>query len=315
MKKFIKHIFIFIIPLFLGILYLFTIRVEKDFSYHFVKGECDNKASWIYNHIFNNEENIDFVFSGASHTSCAIMDKLIEDELNKTSDQKVTVANIGYCRGGRDIQYVMLKDLFKHKKPKILILEVTEDEPKKSHPVFPYIANTTDLFDSFVFFNQRFLLSVWKCLVVRFEYLKFKIFTDKGYSEIYEFESGYVPSSQVADKQLIVNNEISWQKRLAKQKSSFVRKIELNYSKHYINNIIELGENNQCKILFLYLPESGSNLRKPLLHEYYQKLSETIILPDSILNNDANWKDAAHLNDSGAKLTSEFIVSVLKENQ
>ena len=160
MKRFLKNITVFFVPVLIGIVLLFVIPVDKKFSYQFVKGECNNIASWIYYRTFENQKNIDVVFSGASHFACGIMDEMIENELNEGKTVNTSVVNFGYCRAGRDVQYIMLKDVFKRKNPKILVIEVTEDEPRKSHPVFPFLAETDDLFGSFVFFNQRFLYAL-----------------------------------------------------------------------------------------------------------------------------------------------------------
>jgi hypothetical protein len=88
-----------------------------------------------------------------------------------------------------------------------------------------------------------------------------------------------------------------------------VRNIELNYSKHYIEKIVKLARKHNCEVLFLYLPESGSKLKMPLLTDYYKTLGRLIVLPDSITEDRTNWKDATHFNDSGAVKVSEFIVS------
>jgi hypothetical protein len=310
MKKLTSHIFLFTLPLIAGVVFLFMIPVDKNFSYHFVKGECDNKASWIYNRIFEQKEEIDIAFTGASQTSCAIMDEYLGNELTKLTGNPINVANLGYCRRGRDIQYVMLKDLFQQKKPKILVIEVAEDEPKKSHPVFPYLAERNDLWRSFVFFNQRYFLNIWKGIVVRFEFLKYRLFQDDSLIRSQNTECfGYLPSSQIAEPEILKQNEIDWLNRLSKTKSDFVRNIELNYSKHYVERIVKLASQNNCEVLFLYLPESGSKITTPLLTDYYNTLGELIILPDSIVTNPLNWKDATHFNDSGALKVSEFIVS------
>lgn len=132
MKKLSKNIILFFLPFLIGVVVLFLIPVNKKFSFNFVKGECDNKASWIYHRIFEDERPIDIAFMGASQTGCAIMDKTIEKLLSDSLGRNINVANLGYCRRGRDIQYVMLKELFRHKKPSILVIEVAEDEPKKA---------------------------------------------------------------------------------------------------------------------------------------------------------------------------------------
>jgi hypothetical protein len=69
------------------------------------------------------------------------------------------------------------------------------------------------------------------------------------------------------------------------------------------------------KIVFLYLPESGSNLKYPHLNDYYKSFGKLIVLPDSILTNTQNWKDATHFNDSGALKVSEFIVFELTKTK
>lgn len=311
MKRFIKHIILFSIPVILAIGILFTIRVDKKFSYNFVKGECENKASWIYQRIAEDERNIDIAFSGASQTACAIMDELVENEINKHSQEKLSVANMGYCRRGRDLQYLMLKELFKHKTLQYLIIEVAEDEPKKSHPVFPYLSNTKDLWGSCIFFNQRFPEAIWKATAMRFEYLKSIVFQPHFSTDNSDNKYGYRGSTQTVAPEIVSNNSLTWQKRLSRSKSKLIRKMELNYSMHYLEKIVQLAEANNCKVSFLYLPESGSGLEQPLLAKYYKSLSELHILPDSIINDQLNWKDATHFNDSGASLVSKFISSVL----
>lgn len=310
MIKFAKHITLFLLPFIIAAIALFIIPVEKDFSYHFVQGECNDKASWIYHRIFENNKDIDVVFSGASQTGCAIMDEYIDVKFAQHSNEKLNVVNLGYCRRGRDVQFVMLQDLFRNKKPKILIVEVAEDEPKKSHPVFPYLAETSDLFGSAILFNQRFFISIWKGLVVRFEYLKYKIFDGKNIK--YDHSNfSYLSSQQIAAPETITKNAQIWQRRLANPNPLFLRKLELNYSKHYVQKIAELAEQNNCKLLFLYLPESGSKLTKPLLFDFYKSMAPVLLLPDSITTNANNWKDQTHFNDFGAKEISDMIQNKL----
>ena len=311
MKKLFKNIIIFILPFLIGIIVLFNIPVNKKFSYNFVKGECDNKASWIYNRIFEDKKQIDIAFTGASQTSCAIMDEYIEKELINRSGKNIEIANLGYCRRGRDIQYVMLKELFKYKKPSILVIEVAEDEPKKSHPVFPYLAESTDLWGSFVFFNQRFLSNIRKGIVIRFEQLKSGVFKNDYPAIVDNSEFGYLTSTQFATSSDLTQNKLDWQTRNSMSKPAFIRDIELKYSKHYIKEIIQLAQRNECRILFLYLPEYGSGMTTPLLKEYYMEFGELIVLPDSIISNHLNWKDATHFNDSGAKKATNIVIQEL----
>ncbi len=311
MKRFIKQTGLFLVPVLIGMICLFIIPVNKQFSYWFVKGECNNKANWIYNRVFFLEQETDVIFIGASQTACAVMDQRIEQDLQDFTGKPIYAANMGYCRGGRDIQYVMLKEIFRQKKPSVVVIEVTEDEPKKSHPVFPYLADTGDLFGSFVFFNQRYFQSLFKGLTLRFEYLKW-ILAGKSVPSTENVPlHSYIHNTVVASPGLIQQNRLNWEKRFRRHKNGLIRNIELRYSKHYLSKMVGLANENGCKPVFLYLRESGSRLNQPLLFDYYKSIADVILLPDPIFSDPENWSDATHLNDNGAIKASVCISSEL----
>ena len=311
MKKFLLQIWLFSVPVVASAILLFCINPDKQFSYRFVEGECSNKAGWIYDRVFLSHKGLDVVFIGASQTACAVKDELIERRLVKLTGDSLGVASLGYCRGGRDIQYVMLKDVFRHNTPRLVVVEVTEDEPKKSHPVFPYLAETEDLIGSAVFFNQRYIVSLWKGLVIRYEYLRANLFGTCRYSGDPAANYGYIPNSATAGQDLLQQNRLSWERRLHKSKPAFLRTAELHYSQYYLEKIVKMAGKYNSRVMFLYMRESGSRLQEPMLLDYYRNLAEIIILPDSVFANPVNWADATHLNDSGATLASEQIARQL----
>lgn len=266
----------------------------------------------MYHRVFEDDRSIDVVFSGASQTTCAIMDEVISEKLTETEGKQVNAVNFGYCRRGRDIQYAMLKDLFKRKHPKILVMEVYEDEPKKGHPVFPYLAESRNLFESMTLFSQRYFAPIWQGIVVRFEFFKNRLF-----NEVYKTgdgndrDYGYWPSNHEITADEVAHNEESWKKRLKKSEAGIIRNAELHYSKYYLEKMIQMAEKENCKVVFIYFPEIGSNLKSPLLMNYYEQFSEVIVLPDEIVRNTKNWKDASHFNDLGALAVSEYIVPII----
>jgi hypothetical protein len=119
-------------------------------------------------------------------------------------------------------------------------------------------------------------------------------------------------STQIATANDFAENKTDWENRLSKSSPLLLRQTELNYSKHYIKQIVQLAQNNNCKVHFLYLPESGSGMKTPILKDFYIRFGELIILPDSIISNHSNWKDATHFNDTGARKATDFIVNKLK---
>lgn len=302
---------VFCFPLLAGVALLFSVNPDKQFTYRFVKGECSNRASWIYDRIFLAEKELDILFLGASQTAATVDDAFIEKWLTESAGRPLSVVNMGYCRGGRDIQYVMLKDVYVHKKPGLLVIEVTEEEPKKSHPVFPYLAEGRDLFGSAVFFNQRYPQALWKGLVIRFEYVKRLIFRSPAEAGSHSADHGFFPSEATADEAVLSQNRSTWTNRLARRKSLLLRNMETRYSRHYLEKMVSMAEANRSKVIFLYMRESGSGLQEPVMADYYRSIAPVLILPDSVFANPANWSDAMHLNTSGAALASEFIAEQL----
>jgi len=313
MKKFLLNITLFSAPLLVLLVIVFFVQPDKKFAYTFVKGECDNKAEWIYQRVFENQEKIDIAFTGASQTSCAITDELVEKQLDSALNSELKVASLGYCRRGRDIQFAMLKDLFAHKKPKLLVIEITENEPAKSHPVFPYLTESKDVLGSLVFFNQRFLSNIYKALVVRFEYCKNRFFGIQADKPGAISNFGYISSSQVVNLDELNKNQQTWKKKLANPKPALISKIEIKYPLHYLEKIVKLANSNHCEVVFLYLPEYGSGLKEPENIRIYRNIAPVILLPDSIIQNKTNWKDPMHFNDAGAKQASDFISGELAE--
>ena len=162
-------------------------------------------------------------------------------------------------------------------------------------------------------FNQRYFNNIWKGIIVRFEQLKFHIFENEYFSSKNQNRFGYIPSTQIVQPEPILQNEKTWKMRLSKFRPEILRRIETNYSKHYIKKIAKLAADNNCQLLFLYLPESGSKMKLPIPIDFYQKKGKLYILPESIVNNKNNWKDATHFNDSGAQKVSEFIADELAD--
>jgi len=105
------------------LLFIF-LPVDKRQKYQGLVGDCGNKGLFLHDRVFINEKSIDMLFLGSSHLICGVDDQLIETKLNN----KTTVANLGYCRLGRNFSYILLKEVLETKQPKHLILEVREDE-------------------------------------------------------------------------------------------------------------------------------------------------------------------------------------------
>ena len=177
MKQILLKIALFFSLMMIPIVALFITPYSKEFAYHYIENDCYNHGAWIYDRITKNQASIDVAFIGSSHTIHAFQEEKMEVILG--SNYHLT--NLGYCRYGRNLQYSLLKLLLQHKSPKLIVLEVSEDEEKNSHDIFPYIAKTCDLLFTPTLINRDYLSDLYYGASARLECFKATYIFDKKF--------------------------------------------------------------------------------------------------------------------------------------
>lgn len=309
MKKVLQKIVLFFGLLVVAAVILFALPYSTEFARHFIKDDCYNHGAWIFDRLTKNTTPIDIAFIGSSHTIHSFQEKKMEAVL----ENKFHLANLGYCRFGRNLEYLFVKELLANKNPKLVVLEVHEDEAKNSHDIFPYLAGTKDLLVSPTFVNRDYFSDVFMGASARQEQFKANYIFQEKYPEPDLNPYGYGESDRVATADEFAKNKKGWSKWVKRRSSSEIEQIQLKYPYSYLIKTINLLQSKKVPFVFVYLPESGSNFQKPLRFDFYKQFGEVLILPDSILNNPANWMDDMHFNNNGANLVSEWMAEQLKE--
>ncbi|MDP2335287.1 MAG: hypothetical protein Q8N05_02335 [Bacteroidota bacterium] len=308
MKRLLLKILLFFGLFIIPFLALFLTPYPKDFAYHFIKNDCYNHGAWIYDRITKNTVPIDIAFIGSSHTIHAYQEKKMEDRLGPDYH----LANLGYCRYGRDLEYLTLKLLLRNKSPKMIVLEVHEDEEKNSHDIFPFLAETKDIIFTPTLINRDYLADLIHGASARLEYFKTTyVFTEK--IPITDFSLyGYGESMRTVSEKELTDNEMAWGKRLGRKTFESVEEVQLKYPMAYLKKMVELIKEKNRSIVFVYLPEFGSKLKVPKYAGYYQSIAPLLIPPESVLDNPVYWMDASHLNDKGSEILSEWMVKQIQ---
>jgi hypothetical protein len=305
MKKLIKNMLVFIIPV---IVIIAVIPVDNRFKYQGLKDDCFNHGIWIYDRIHDNDGPIDVAFLGSSHTINGINDKLISDNIN--CGQAV---NLGYCRLGRNLSYVLLKEIVSQKKIKHLILEVREDEDRYSHPIFPFIAGSRDVLFPILFFNRDIFADIWTHLAYKIEILQDIIYQHEKSVPIRTNDHGFASSKDTASINLL--DAVKLQRSIPKKPlTKLERNFHENFARGYLKKISKFCGENNVRITFLYLPSYGMVLDKPLEYRTYIKYGEVLIPPKHIMEKQANWFDDDHLNQTGANELSLWISHKINTN-
>ena len=282
------------------IAFLILIQPQKRLKFSGLKDDCFNHGIWIHDRIYKNADPVDIAILGSSHTINAVNDKLVDSLLDKS------VVNLGYCRLGRNLTYVLLQDILEKKSPETIIVEVREDEDRYSHPVFPLVASTTDVLLPVALFNRDILADIW----THFSY-KTELFRDNLYNalevqdvrmENYGFAS-HPDTAKISYLDSIKKKRSVYKEPLARWERNF----HMKYPKAYLKKIYQLCEKNKQQLFFLYLPSYGRPFDIPKNNNYYKKNGRLLIPPDHILKNRDYWYDKSHMNKAGANALSFWL--------
>lgn len=288
---------------------IILLPINKRSKYIGLENDCSNHAIWIYDRLFNNAKPVDIAFLGSSHTLNSINDKLIEDKLKKSH---LNVVNFGYCRLGRNLTYIFIKELLKTKNPKYLIIEVREDESRFSHPIFPYISGSRNVLLPVPFINRSLLKDIWTHLAYKIELTQEALFQKTPIVPIKTEDYGYFNSQDTASLEIL--NEYKAKRSVNVSKLTTIdRGLQMRFPRSYLKKIKTLCEEQNIKVSFLYLPSYGTYLEKPKETNTYQKLGRLYIPPKEILETTSNWRDQDHLNESGARKLSLWMAQKIKE--
>lgn len=309
MKRFVLKIILFFCLLAIPFLALFLAPYSKEFAWHYIEKDCYNHGAWIFERMVKNQTPIDVAFIGSSHTIHAFQDQKMEEILGPDCH----LANLGYCRYGRNLQFVLLKLLLQHQSPKLIVIEVHEDEEKNSHDIFPYLADTKDLLMTPTLVNRDYFSDLVHGASARLECFKSEYIFRKKMQEPDTRLYGYGESDRIATSEELADNRNAWKRRLERKSLKSVEKIQMSYPRAYLDKMIDLLKTRNIPFVFIYLPESGSKLDIPKYASYYRQFAPLLIPPPSLTDKPEYWMDASHLNDKGSEILSVWMAEQLKK--
>jgi hypothetical protein len=212
----------------------------------------------------------------------------------------------------------------------MLVLEIFENETRKSHPLFVYPAEVSDVLDAPIFINFDYFQNV-----ERLPYRQLSLFIETQWPEQFGLHGHFDPSRydgstvdntrfvQVHGKQLspIRDRRLDPIKLETRRESRAREKdlhhmlgerfdwLEYRHVRYYVTRILDLAERKGVAVKFLYLTSYGQPAF-PYDTGLYEGRGE-IITVDDILAKKENWEDNDHLNLFGAAELSTRVGSLL----
>jgi hypothetical protein len=112
---------------------------DPEIRYQSFKGTMFARTEWIYDRIHHDPAPIDVVFLGSSRTEASMRPTMIEPLLAQRG-QDLRVVNFALPATGYDIRETLADEVLRHKRIKLLVIDVTERLPRDGHQAFGDLA-------------------------------------------------------------------------------------------------------------------------------------------------------------------------------
>lgn len=285
------------------------------------------RSKWIYERIHFDQTPIDIAFIGTSHTQSGINSKLVEETLRKNGiDQHVVNFSIPHL--GRDLHYLLTRELIENRNIKTIIIELQEVEFRAPHPAFQRLADVSDLISSPLIINTGYFenlvrLPLRQWVLFLHTQLPFLTTNKPEFNHLnYEglhWDDTYITHGTTTPRLALLTEDSLRQssEKLEKNrldKLSFAEKFTLPNQKHsllkrynyfYLKNLLDLARAKDVEIVFLYLPFFHGP-EQPEAANFALNYG-SILSPTEILGDPRVWQNADHLNFGGANRLSVWV--------
>ncbi len=281
------------------------------------------RLRWIYERIHDDRTPIDIAFIGTSHTQSAIDSRIVEAELRKRG-LDLHVVNFAIPHLGRDLHWLLVRELIESRPVRELVVEVQDFEPRAPHPAFQRLGRVDDLLDSPLIINTGYLENLVR-LPRRQLDLAFPAMSGRPRIEYaadaYEGAHwddterlhGFTQTRDATHTVQYLDDKANELRGDLEQKEALARRIAMpdgcsllkRYNRAYLEKLLALAREKNVHVTFLYLPFFHGP-EQPTEARYYKAYGETI-KPQAVLDDPASWLNADHLNVFGARRTSSWM--------
>jgi hypothetical protein len=304
---------------------LASLLPENEYQrWQLLDGTIHSNARWIYERCHFDPTPIDIAFLGPSRIDQGINAPRLSAEL-AARGLPSNVVNFALPESGRDINYVIAEQLFATKKPKLVVIGVTEKPSRFGHSAFKYIAEPEAIFapgylgDANYFSNLVYLpyrqLRLFIAdlapdlarLTKTFDRTKYLGSTVDTTGNVIlpdgTIKNGLSPASPAELERGVRKLEAGMHPPLLPPALS---NFEFGDERHYIEKIAELAKRNGAKVAFLFLPyQSGpSEIQE---EKFYSRFG--VVWNAGYLAPHAEWfADYGHLTQGATIRLADWLV-------
>ena len=286
-------------------------------------------ATWAYERIVFDPAPIDVAILGSSRAQFGLGAPEIAAQLARRGPP-LTVANLAVVEDGRNLEWAIADRLFAVKRPRVLVVVVSETPNLWGHPGFRYVAPAAAVawppapflhnsLADLAYLPYRQLELFGAALAPRLFGLRDR-FDPAAYAAK---PDDYTVSRTLADgKTIDMDAAVSAEDlraeathfaatRHASQLPAVVRRITDRDSPVYLTRIAALARAHDARLIFVFVPEFGSSDFAD--RDFYARLGRVADFGD-LARDPGLYQSFAHLNRRGATLASDRVAAVIAES-
>ena len=301
--------------------------LPQDRYQRFAEAAAESKhylrIKWIYERIHFDKTPIDVAFIGTSHTQSAIDSRIVEAGL-RARGQDVHVVNFAVPHLGRDLHYLIARELLESRPVRELVVEVQDFEPRAPHPAFQRLGSMRDLLTSPVIVNTGFFDNLVRLprrqLDLFLPAMAGKaafVFSPRDYEgahwddteRLHGFDQERTGTHSVA----YLDEQADLLRAALLDKERLAQRLRLpdgcsvlkHYNRFYLDGLLNLARERGVHVTFLYLPFFHGP-EHPLEAALYAPYGPTL-KPQGVLDDATSWLNVDHLNVAGARRASQWL--------
>lgn len=295
-----------------------------------IRSEAWARLGWMYERIHFDQTPIDIAFIGTSHSMNGVDGAAVQAALAEAGAGCRRVVNLAFPSYGRNIHWLIARELLEHRQVRTLVLEVMENESRRAHPFFHTVANAKDVINAPLFVNLNFFSDLAH-LPARQVMLGLKTLMPERFGLRREFDPARYDGPDVDNTRQVqvggvaltalrdaamprerLEREAAWARagKDANMLGARLEALEYRFARYYLARILALARERGVEVKFLYLPSYAFLRDRPRDPALYAGHGE-MLAPGEVLADPGYWGDLHHLNLHGAAALSAHLGAVL----
>ena len=288
----------------------------------------DQRLAWAYERIRYDPRPIDIAIVGPSKTLMGVSGAELERRLSVLG-KTAQVANFSLVYQGRNAQWAILDELYKHKSPRIVVVQFDEKAASWGHPWFMYFARSANVaFPPSIFLHDYFLdlsflpfrqIELFAAsffpnalgLRLAFDPVRYA-HARTDFTTLFRGANGELvdPQREVSAAKLRDDHEeFEKHEHIARLPRILVPLVD-DDDRLYLDKIADLALTHGARLLMLYIPDFESGTLDERTGKYYSRFGEVLDCSD-LAARSTLYMDWAHLNHAGAMIVSDRIADVV----